>query len=284
MNKTYVVGLSFVVASFVVVGCGGSDGESGASSVSTKSITTVEDAKQASAAVAQMNSMSSFGSDLASSSYAPSRAPSLAPINNQQDCLNGGTMSTSGDIDDSTIDITQSYNNCNSGGTVADGSMRIKQNKSGSNISMGITANKLQMSLNNMSYYMDFDMSIDTNQNFNPMDMKLDGEISLSATANNNNYDYNVEYNNFLVHTSGQYMNISGKVSMDSNTFSCYNGSYEIKTLEDLSIDGYNGYSSGILEVNGVTYSYHGDSVDITLADGTTQTLSQSELAVGTCD
>ncbi len=286
MKKAYLLGLSLVVIG-LLSGCGDSDsgsgsGEGGSSVIggatsSTKVITTVEDAKQAAAAFTQINSLGAFGSGFANTSSGPSRAASLAPLNHKQDCPYGGTMTTSGSYSDdgSDIDMTQSYNNCSQGsGMEFDGSMRIQQETSGNDISMRLDADNLRYQYGGASYYMDFSMDIDTNTYYNPTDMRLDGTISMSDSG----YDFEAEYDNFRVRTEDNYLNISGTVSMESDVYSCFDGTYTIKTLSDLYMSG-SGYSSGTMIVNGATYSYSGSSVEITLPNGDTSTVSQSELA-----
>ena len=286
MKKAYLLGLSLVVIG-LLSGCGDSDsgsgsgsGEGGSSIIggatsSTKVITTVEDAKQAAAAFTQINSLSAFGSGIANTSSGPSRAASLAP--HKQDCPYGGTMTTSGSYSDdgSDIDMTQSYNNCSQGsGMEFDGSMRIQQETSGNDISMRLDADNLRYQYGGASYNMNFSMDIDTNTHYNPMIMLLDGTISMSDSG----YDFKAEYNNFRVKTEDNYLNISGTVSMESDVYSCFDGTYTIETLSDLYMSG-TGYSSGTMIVNGATYSYSGSSVEITLPNGDTSTVSQSELA-----
>lgn len=283
MKKIYLLGLSLVVAG-LVGGCGSSsdgDGEDNPLSVQTKTITTVEEAKQAAGAFTQFNSMSNFGSSFANNSvYAPNRAPSLASIPSQQQaCYNGGTMTTSGDYssDGTEMDLTQSYDNCDMSGIVMDGSTRIKMEQNGNDLNMIMTMNNFQYTQGSNYYKMDFTMDIDTNTQYNPMTMDLDGSISLSASG----YTYEANYNHFRIRTENNYMNISGTVSMESDIYSCYNGTYTIETTSDLYSNGY-GYSSGEMIVNGARYTYSGNDVQITLANGDTSTVSQSSL--GTCD
>ena len=283
MRKTYLLGMSILVAG-LLVGCGSSSGSSSSGSTgssSTAEIATIGDAQQAAAAFSQINTMGSFGSSFGSSfaNSAPQRGPSLATIPTQtQNCASGGSMTISGSYSDdgSNFDMKQKYNSCNQGygSGLMDGSMRVQLDSSGNNIDMKMTMSDLSMVNGSSSYTMDFTMDIDTNTNYNPMTMVLDGDISLVASG----YDYKASYNNFRMRTQNQYLNISGKVSMKSNIYSCVNGSYNIETLDDLYISG-NGYSTGTLRINGATYTYNGDNtVDVTLANGETSQISQSDI------
>ncbi len=280
MKKIYLIGLSLVTVG-LISGCGSSDSDSSLGGVTTKAaeITTVEAAKEAAAAFTQINSMGSMGSGFANAGRAPKRVASLASIPKQtQNCSSGGTMTTSGSYssDGTNMDMTQSYNNCNQYGTKMDGSTRIVQNTNGNNIDMKMTMKNFKFT-NSAGYYeMDFTMEIDTNQNYNPMDMLLNGKINLNASG----YYYNAGYDNFRIKTDDNYINISGTVSLESDINSCYNGTYDVETLDDLYLSGA-GYSSGSMKINGAIYTYSGNDVSITLANGDTSVVSQSSLSAG---
>jgi len=284
MKKVYILGLSFVVAG-LLVGCGSSDSDGGGGSSisgSQKVITSVPEAKQAAAAMTQVNALSNIGSGFApTSSTAPSRAASLASIPTQtMNCASGGTQTIGGNYSDngSSYDMKTSYNNCNQYGTTMDGSMELDYETSGSNINMEIEMNNFHMTQSTGSYMMDFKMEMSTNTSYDPMLMEIDGTISLDASG----YNYNVGYDHFKVQTSGQYLNLNGTVSMESNMYSCWNGTYTIETVSGLYVSG-SGYSSGTMIVNGATYTYSGSSVQITLPDGSTETVNQSDL-VNSCN
>ena len=283
MKKVYLVGLSLAVAG-LVAGCGSSDSDGGGSNSLTEKpaeIVTVEDAKKAGGAVAQISTLGSFGSGFANqSSYAPSRnfARGTIPTQTQQ-CYNGGSYTQSGSYadDGSSFDMKMSYNNCDQGAGATNGSMRIKTNQSGNNIDMNLDMNDYSMVSAYGSYEMDIEMDISTNLNYNPMDINMNGSISYITSQ----YYFKAGYNNFRMNNNNNYVSIDGTVSMDSNLGSCMSGAYTIETLDPLYVD-YNGFGSGSLKVNGTIYTYSGSSVQITLADGTTETVSQSELA-GSC-
>jgi hypothetical protein len=273
MNKIHLIGLSLAITG-LVVGCGSSDIEDTSTQAPLKTIATTEDAKEAGAALLQVNSMGDeYGSSLVTaSSYSPNLAPSV--FHKEHNCISG-TMEVTGSYEDdgSYADFTQNYNACNLGGFEADGTMKFLEKINNDNINIDISANNLLYKYSDMSVKMDLDMHVDGSKNFDPLNMNLDGSINISYSG----YSFNTDYDNFLVNRSGDYVKVSGTVSVDSDVLSCYNGRYEIETVDDLYLDA-TGYASGTLKVNGATYTYNNDTVDVTFANGSTTTLSQSDL------
>ena len=294
MKRIHLIGVSFLVAG-LLVGCGSSDGDSsgenpfggstgagtGVSAVVTP-VTTVEEAEQAVAAFSAINSMGAIGSNFAQN--APSRAPnrsviSLAPINQSTPCSNGGTMSIKGDADQSgNMNVVTKFANCNQQGTVMNGGYDINSQTSGSNVHM-------DMEMSNFSYSsaasgnmtMNLRMTIDTNLQYNPMDLTMDGTIVYDIAGNSGK----VGYSNFKVRTQNSALNMSGTISMESSQYSCYNGTYNVTTLEDLRTSYGSGYSSGVMVINGATYSYNSDStVTVTLPNGETSVINQNTASV----
>lgn len=276
MKNMYLIGLSLVVAG-LVVGCGSSGGDGGSTSADLAEIATVEDAKKAAGAINQINTLGSKGSEVANNSYAPSRSLARGSIpTSSYDCSNSGSFSYGGSYSDdgTNTDIKMTYNNCDNGAGPVNGSLELESSQSGNNINISMDMNNYSMSNSYGSYKMDFEVDMSTNQNYNPLEMEYDGEISFITSQ----YYFNVGYDDFKTYIENDYISMNGTVSMDSNLDSCMNGSYTIKTLDPLYVDS-NGYGAGSISVNGAVYTYSGNNVQITLADGSTSTVSQSELA-----
>ena len=290
MKTKYSLGISLIIAS-LLTGCGGSDsGSSSNVSGEAVSITTKEEAVSAFSAVTSIKSMgsSSFSSTSSDSitdsiSLSSKRGPSLVPVNETENCTSGGTISYSGDSEITSGDVTITYNNCvESDGTTTNGTQRAVMSMDGNSIDLKMTMTDFKVATLTDSSTMNMTMTAETESlTSGIMDIKMNGTLSYSTTSPIIDSG-TAGYENFHIATkAGGYIEVDGKASITSSAYPCSNGSYTFETKEDLHASS-NGFDSGILEVNNVSFEFNSDGTStVTFADGTTSIIDQT--ATATC-
>jgi hypothetical protein len=168
------------------------------------------------------------------------------------------------------------------------GSYRVKGDMYGDGygiVNYTVTASNYTMQSSEMTMKMNLTEEIEVDvSDYDPMTITLNGTMEMIYGS----YSSKMGYENFTIHTEGgsssysdTQVEINGKMSVNNTTNTCANGIYSIETISPLTSHYYSGYSSGIMKVNGVTMNFNTDStVDITYADGTSETISQSSSVV----
>jgi len=276
--KFYV---SFALAVTLVLGMSGcsDDEESSGSdeiavfSLPAKNIDTVDDAKNASAVAGDSQNTGGIGGLSSSRSSAVVRAaqaPVLMKASQTFECEVGGNIVY--DIDENE-NGTFSYNNCDDGRTISNGSGTVADDV----VTMNITiTQKSDGSTFSGNYRIKFteDALFDT--------MAIYGNITIKESGMTSKYGYD---NLALAEqTNGNGMKINGKVSVELSQYSCINGSYTY-TTEEMLIDNGQYLESGVVDINGVAYSFFIDNngigkITVEFPDGTTETINQNQAIV----
>ena len=305
MKKYLNLGLGVVVASFVL-GCGSSSDDDGikthkvdAPAVEVSTSQEVSNALGATVFNSAMNSgiggvaeiYSASGESVDETSASVLR--SMKRATETYECWRGGTETFSGSESDTSINATVTYNQCDEGDGVMNGVLKLNGTNEGGRINLTQTMENYSVNgsdsytLANLQvvmdatgievydeYYDEYDYAY-----FDPMKLTLNGTMQMSLYGLN----YKMEYENFRVemldYSDSTYefarQRINGKMSQESEEYSCINGSYTFETISDLVPYG-NGYSSGTLKVNGATVVFQNNgAAQVTFADGTTETISQ---------
>lgn len=263
-----IFSLSLIAALFI--GCGGSsDSKSDTSTpdttnITTNNITTITEAKQSVQSIAKLQAIdfSRFTSGLQNSHQ-------KTTIN--QDCPGGGTSIY--EVSDDQKEVTLNYDSClNGNNETFNGSMTMTQTN---NIM------SYDISFNDFSYKGDYgegylNLSMKVSYENNIYTSEMNGEVRQTI----NGEVESMTTNNLVVQEKDSdlesWYTINGKLAFVS---SCSTGSYDLKTVEKLvdATDGSYNTESGVLEINGATYSF--DNPYVTIKAGSEEeTILQSEL------
>jgi hypothetical protein len=263
-----IFSLSLIAALFI--GCGGSsDSKSDTSTpdttnITTNNITTITEAKQSIQSIVKLQSIdfSRFIATLQGSSQ-------KTTIN--QTCPGGG--SSTYEVSDNQKEIKLNYDSCVSNNNeTLNGSLSMTQ---------GDSILTYNISFNDFTYqgiygegYIDMEMKASYSNNIYTSEMN--GEIRQTINGNVES----MSASNLIIQEKDtdleSWYTVNGNLAFVS---SCYTGSYELKTVENLvdATDGSDNTESGVLEINGATYSF--DNPYVTIKAGSEEeTILQSEL------
>ena len=261
--------LSLVTVSLLLVGCGSSDSKS--SSPDDTKVATVADAQKNFKALSAFSGIGgSIGKSTNLNNFQKRKMLTKLQKGEKQSCLNGGTLSFSLSEDEKTTEI--SFDNCKMDGASYDGDMIITNiNDTDSKIEML----KYTYSDREGSGYMDIVMETQTSNNISTMSMN--GVIKQKSSSGEIN-NMSVKNMKFVEKdTSAEsWSTMDGSMSIESK---CFTGSYTFQTIEKLvdAKDGSDNLKSGILKLNGATYTFNNPDVTIKVGSST-ETILQSEL------
>ena len=253
--------LSLIATSFLLIGCGGGGGSSAPALTDVK---TVDDAKTSYKAMSSFKTM-----DITEVSDGYSK---LVQKTESVECYNGGSASRY--VSDDTKTIKVSYDNCKETGELyINGSVEIYSEDK----------NHIVMTFSN---YTSKDVGGEEYANIviklgevnDVITVEFDGVINQTTKSNEVN---NISFNNMVLtekDTSNEsWSTIDGGVNLKSK---CVTGNYQFTTKEKLveAKDGTNTIKSGILDINGATYTFYDDSVTVKTASEE-RTITQRELA-----
>jgi len=239
------------------------------------SITTPEAAANAAATVGNQGSSVSPSAQRASL-----KSPSLTPVNETKNCVDGGTRKVTGDISDTSSDITITYDQCTDGDTYTDGVLKGKSTTDASKTS----GQSQSIDLVQRYSYNGQQSEIKSNATY---DYTLIQNVSadyISSGAmeykNLNLGDGRIGMDNYKTtfDSQGTY-SIDGGYSVQSSKYECINGVYNVETKQRLAFDYNTGnIADGELDVNGVNFVFNSEgTITVTYADGTTDTIPQRQ-------
>lgn len=283
--KKVITGLS-VAATILFTGCGSSS-EGDGNTISNNyvplsgenvKIESTQDVQNLTASLSAVNSQASqANSGVTTASKSISRS-----ISNTSDCYYGGTVAINAEGSSSAVDMTMTYNQCDMGSSVMNGSMTQKGTNDGYNIHLLSTMNNLNMVSDSVTTNMNISQEITTNIYYDPLDIITNGTISVTSSI----YNMSIGYENFAIHlenigSSYTTATLNGKYSMNDNINSCMNGVYDIATLEAVQMDSSGNISSGKMKINGVTLEYNSDAtITVTYENGASEVVSESSTVV----
>jgi len=266
----------FVVTFFLGCGSGGSDVESANQPINYLTgdmveITTPQEAKKAVSTVNSINALSNSGSSTQSYAAPSRKSPSLAPVNNVEKCIDGGTLSVKGDVARNGVDLKTTYKECVKDSMRISGTTLTKGTFGSSEINLSVKMLNMEFKGSSSEITMQATMDMLLNQEQNLIDVSMDGKVTYSNVIDSGK----AGYKNFRVVAQDGHLNMSGKVSMESENYACSNGVYEISTIEELYPYG-DGFSDGIMVINGSTFEFNDDgTVTVTFANGYSSVVEQ---------
>lgn len=278
------IGLSVIVG-LALTACGSSDNSGGSTvtggstATNVKVIATKEDAINASAALTSLNGASNTGN----SGYAsPRRAASLAQTNQTIACSNGGSQTIVGETPDynsnysanTSINLVTNYDNCDNYGVVQNGKVTVKRDSSGdvNTVLSNFRTTKTDGTYTEMNYQMKTALLANSSDS----ESLLNGKILFDYKENGKG---SYTYDNFkiIMNQAATQLDLSGKIGLETDKYSCLNGTYNVETVDKLILnDTRDGYSDGTMKLNGVSYEYHTDgTAKVTFLNGDSVIIDQ---------
>jgi len=261
--------LSLVTVSLLLVGCG-SDGKSSSTADDTK-IETVADAQKNFKALSAFGGMgSSIGNGTNFRNLQNNTKLNKLQKGQKQACTDGGTFSFSISEDEKITEIN--YDNCKMDGASYDGDIKITNINSNDS---KIEITKYKYSNSTGSGYINITMEDKTLNDISTT--TIDGEVNQKSNSGEIN---NISVSNMKFvekdTSSESWSTIDGGMSIESK---CFTGKYTFETVEKLvdATDGSDNVESGILKLNGATYTFNNPDVTINVGSST-ETILQSEL------
>jgi len=270
--------LSLVTLAILISGCGG-----GGSNGSTPAANT-NDAKTVGEAEKNYNALSTFQAiDLSLNAVSDTSSKILnkvmsTKISNQKtttaNCSNGGTIVTTFSDDEKTINYA--YNNCKEGTSFIDGEITMGNINSET---VKFIYNKLTMKDVDGTQYMHLTVQINSDKSNEITTASMNGIVNHTSKSGEKN---NMKFTNFVSKfkdtdaSNESWATLDGTIAVESK---CTTGTYQFETIEKLvdATDGSDNTESGILKLNGATYTFENPYVTIKVG-GKEETIKQSEL------
>jgi hypothetical protein len=258
--------LSLIATSFLLIGCGGGSSSSTSSTVELTPVETVEEATTSYKALDSFESL-----DISTINEGYSKMSLTMQKTESASCTDGGTLGYDAADDGSSLVIF--YNDCQMGSQYYNGTISFTMDSSYNQV----------IDISNYTYrdiggeqYMNITMSQSMSSD-EVLTTVLNGVINQTDTNNGLN---NVSFNDMRITEKNTYTEawstIDGLISLESK---CVTGSYQFKTIEKLvdTRDGTYNTQSGILDINGATYTFENPYVTIKTVTEE-KTILQSEL------
>ena len=273
MNKVLTVSASAVLAA-VMLGCGSSDdGESTTNYLTGEPVVISTPAEAQNAILAA----SSFGMSGSAGTLSSSRkSPSLAPISDSIECIDGGTISISGDAAETetgSSNMTYMYNNCIEYESTMNGSMSMVGTQ------YSYTSNMTNFSIvdSEGSMNMNLNQTVSTNSSYDPFTFITSGTMDYAFSTPQNSGQ--IGYQNFkmMLQDGDTRGSLDGDMSITSSAYSCVDGRYHYETVDLLTFDNNGTVTGGTMKVNDATYVFNSEgTATVTFSDGTTATVQQT--------
>lgn len=268
--------LSLIALTILISGCGGG----GSSSSTPASPANTNEAKTVKEAEKNLNAFSTFNAvNLSIATDSNTKALNKAISNKfgtqkttTINCNDGGTLT--GTLSDDEKTLKYSFNNCKNDTSSIDGEMiLITTDKN----NIKLTYNALTLKDVRGTQYMNLTMEINIDSSSKIETAAINGVIKQTFTSQEVN---NISFKDFIStskDTSDEsWSTIDGTITLESK---CTTGTYVFETVEKLvdATDGSDNTESGILKLNGATYTFENPHVTIE-AGSESETITQSEL------
>ena len=276
--------LSLVTLAILISGCGGGNSSSSTPNTPTTSGSgNINETKTVAEAEKNLNLFSSFAmEDLSLDSVTGNNSKALQKvitnkISNQKsttvNCSDGGTLTVTPADDQKSF--SYSYNQCKEGSSLIDGeiSMVLQANSP----DMKLTYKELTIIDEEGRRYMNLTINLNKDSSRQIDTITLNGIVNQRSKSGEKN---NIAFTNFIIKeketVNESWTTLNGMVAIESK---CTTGTYRLETIEKLvdATDGSDHTESGILKINGATYTF--ENPYVTIKAGTQEeTIKQSEL------
>jgi len=275
--------LSLITFAILISGCGGGnsssstpDSPTGSGAGDSHETKTVAEAEK-NLSVLYFFDLEDISSNSVSSNSKVLKKAITLKVTNQKtittNCSNGGTQTITISDDQKTRKI--SLNHCKEDNIETDGEMTIVYKNDGKNVN--ITYNELTIIDEEGTRYINLTMNTDLDNSTQIGTFSLNGVMNQTLKSGEKN---NITFTNFVTKekdtASESWSTIDGTITAESK---CNTGTYTFKTIEKLvdATDGSDNAESGILKLNGATYTF--ENPYVTIKAGTQEeTIKQSEL------
>ncbi len=185
-------------------------------------------------------------------------------------CRNGGTFDYY--ISDAKNDMDLTFKDCKVGTTVTNGEISLRSSKSKITLIYRNYVVTDRVGERKVNYKMDIEILENSATLLSNGTVKLINSKNETFTKVIDNISWKLSTLN-----NDMFWTFNGKVSFDSK---CFTGTYNVQTVEDITVRNYksnSSISSGILKVNTATYTYEDPYVTIE-TEGETKIILQSEV------
>ncbi len=274
--------LSLIPLAILITACGGGNSDDATPASASTETKTIKEAEKNLNALSKFESISLSVNTSSSSNSATSTPIETIkkiinnPLNKQKttinkNCTDGGTLSSS--ISDDEKTFTASFTNCQEDTTTLNGEMTFIQSDIND---FEIIYTALTVKNDEGTQYMNVNIrgSEDSNK---VTTSSINGVVKHTLTSGEIN---NLSFSNFVSTSKDtvdeSWSTIDGTINLESK---CTTGTYTFQTIEKLveAKDANDNLESGILKLNGATYTFENPQVTIT-AGTESETILQSEL------
>jgi len=269
--------LSLITLAILISGCGGggSNNNTTPPTANTHDTKTVAQAEKNFNAISALESLDNLDLELDMNSKVLSKALNHKVTNQKATtvhCSKGGTETITTSDDERTIHA--SFNHCKEDTFSIDGKVTIINHGNGN---MDLTYKNLTITNEEGTQYMNLTMKVNEERSTQIETVSING---ITKQTTKSGEKTNITFTNFVIkekETSDEsWSTIDGTVAVESK---CTTGTYQFETIEKLvdATDGSDNLESGILKLNGATYTFENPYVTIK-AGSQEETIKQSEL------
>jgi len=258
---------TLIAISLLLIGCGSGSSKSNTSELT--SIKTIDDAKSSYKALNSFETINNINSGYNNFSQKIQKIQKVNSVSEK--CVYGGNINFYTSEDQKSIEI--SYEQCKDMNEVYINGT-IKMYYEDENHGMITFSNYTEKDIDKEEY---LDIVMKWNEDNNIEKTEINGIIKQTSKEDGIN---NISFKNMIITEKDTYneswININGGIGLESK---CTTGNYQFKTIEKLveAKDGTENTESGILNINGATYTFNNPYVTIKTSTEE-KTLLQSEL------
>jgi hypothetical protein len=267
--------LSLVALTILILGCGGGSNDS-TPAANADDVKTVVEAEKNFNAFSALKSLDTLSLDSLLENTKTLSKTANHKVTNQKTttihCSNGGTQTITVSDDETTNHV--SFNHCKEEAFEANGEMTLVYQDNGN---MHITYKDVTIINEEGRQYMNFTMQFETESSAPIVTISIDGIVNQTTKSGEKN---NIKFSNFILKDKEtedeSWSTLNGTIAVESK---CTTGTYTFETIEKLvdATDGSDNLESGILKLNGATYTFDNPYVTIK-AGNQEETITQSEL------
>ncbi len=283
MKRTATTIASMIAVSVFFTGCGDESSVKEQGENFDTAIATQEDARKA-AGLIKLMQLDKVAGSVTQAITPQQRHNNLritypAPYEKERECAASGSVMTIGEKRDLvTYHATNTFLDCRHlDGFVVNGSQTVDATLHNDRLTASLTDNMITASFGSFTTSISSPMKLYANRDLTIVEtILLEDSILYQYEIDENSEAhlsaFSATYNDFNVtlDAPNSTMYLNGKVQIAE----C--GNYDITTVRPITVGADGNYTSGELQINGAQYLYHGNTVSVTVEDGSVYTVPQN--------